>query len=181
MTLETGQNHRAIFFDGASNRKHKVALSFATGLDIVEDGAVIATWPYDAIRRMDGPPALLRLGCTLAPPLARLEVADPATAEAVSRHSPSLDVGRGGPAQTGRIVFWSVAAVCSLLLVIIYGVPFAADRLAPLTPVSVENRIGEAVDVQVRLTLKGTVCAEAEGRAAFRSLNQAEGRGRASP
>jgi Zn-dependent protease with chaperone function len=42
--------------------------------------------------------------------------------------------------------------------------------LAPLTPVSVENRIGEAVDAQVRLTLKGKACAEAEGRAAFRSL-----------
>jgi Zn-dependent protease with chaperone function len=170
MTLETGQNHCAIFFDGASNRKHEVALSFTTGLDIVEDGVVIAIWPYEAIRRMDGPPALLRLGCASAPPLARLEIADPATAEAVARHSPSLDDGRGGAAQTGRIVFWSIAAICSILLVAIYGVPLAADRLAPLTPVSVENRIGEAVDAQVRLTLKGKVCAEAEGQAAFRSL-----------
>lgn len=170
MTLEIGQDQRAAFFDGASNRKHWVALRFATGLDIVEDGAVIATWPFDAVRRVDGPPALLRLGCISAPPLARLEIADREVAEAVIRHCPSLDVGRSGSAHTGRIVFWSVAAVCSLALVAIYGVPLAADRLAPLMPLAMEKRIGEAVDGQVRIIFSGRLCTGAEGQAALQSL-----------
>lgn len=164
------QDHQAAFFDGASNRKHRVSLRFGSGLDIVEDGAVIATWPLDAVRRIDGPPALLRLGCASAPPLARLEIADPEMAETVTRHCPSLDAGRGGPAHTGRIVFWSVAAVCSIALVVIYGVPLAADRLAPLMPLSVEKRIGEAVDGQVRIIFKGKICTGAEGQVALQSL-----------
>jgi Zn-dependent protease with chaperone function len=170
MTLETGQDHRAVFFDGASNRKRWVKLRFATGLDIVEDSAVIATWPYDAVRRMDGPQALLRLGYASAPPLARLEIANPEMAEAVTRHCPSLDIGRRGPAHTGRIVLWSIAAVCSILLVAIYGIPLLADRLTPLMPFSIEKRIGKAVDGQVRLIFKGKVCTGAEGHVALQSL-----------
>jgi len=47
--------------------------------------------------------------------------------------APALDVGRAGPAQTWRIVFWSLAAVCSIFVVALYGIPYAADRLAPVS------------------------------------------------
>jgi Zn-dependent protease with chaperone function len=67
-------------------------------------------------------------------------------------------------------VFWSAAAVCSIVAVVLYGIPFAADRLAPLVPMSVENRIGEAVDKQVRVLLGGKTCDGAAGRLAFTAM-----------
>jgi Zn-dependent protease with chaperone function len=170
MTPETMRHGDAVYFDGRSNRKRRVALRFVAGLDIVEDGVVVGTWPYDGIRRADGPPALLRLNCVAGLPLARLEINDDAIKAVIAAHCGALDVGRAGPAQTWRIVFWSLAAVCSIFVVALYGIPYAADRLAPVVPAAVESRIGEAVDRQVRVMLGGKVCTGADGRKAFTAL-----------
>ena len=170
MTMLTVQDGYAIYFDGQSNRKRRVALRLADGLDIVEDGIVVDNWPYIGIRRADGPPALLRLSCTKALPLARLEIKDEATKAAIGSRCEALDARRGGAAQTWRIVFWSVAAVCSIVAVALYGIPFAADRLAPFIPAAVEKRIGEGVDRQIRFVLGGRDCNAAEGRAAFATM-----------
>ena len=43
-----------------------------------------------------------------------------------------------------------MAATLSLLAVAYFGVPAIADRLAPLVPLAVERKLGDAVDVQVR-------------------------------
>src|SRR5262249_30960550 len=160
----------AVYFDGTSNRKRSVALRLAAGLELVEDGALVATWPYEEIRRLDGPPALVRLSCASALPLARLEIADAATAQALLPRCPALDPRPGGAGQTWRIVIWSMAAVCSILAVTFLGIPLLADRLAPLVPFSVERRIGEAVDGQIRALVGGKVCTDAAGRAAFATL-----------
>jgi predicted Zn-dependent protease len=155
----------AVFYDGTSNRKRSVTLRLADALEIVEDGAVAATWPYADVRRADGRKAL-RLLCTSALPLARLEIADPQAAAQVTSHFPQLDAGRG-PGQTGRIVAWSLAAAVSIVLVTIYGIPLIADRLAPLVPFAVEKRIGEAVDRQARAVFGGQNCTRPDGQAAF--------------
>ncbi len=52
----------AVFYDGNSNRKRRVALQFNAQLDIVEDGSVIASWPYADIRQVDSTRAM-RLSC----------------------------------------------------------------------------------------------------------------------
>jgi hypothetical protein len=70
--------------------------------------------------------------------------------------------------RTSRIVLWSLAAVCSILALAFFGIPFAADRLAPIVPVAVEQRIGEAVDKQVRTIFGGKTCDGPDGHAAFR-------------
>src|SRR5262245_24260690 len=160
----------AVYLDGRSNRKRSVALQLTAGLDIIENGSVVEAWPYADLRRVDGPPNLLRLRCVSALPLARLEIGDAATQAAVISASGSLDVDRHGPAQTWRIVLWSAAAVCSILLLSLYGIPFAADRLAPILPASFERRIGEAVDPQVRVLFGNKMCSGAEGQAAFTAL-----------
>jgi Zn-dependent protease with chaperone function len=170
MTMQDVQESQAAYFDGASSRKRQVALRLDAGLAIVEDGVVVATWPFDDIRRADSPAGRLRLSCTSAPQLARLEIDDHATIQAIIARAPKLDADRGGPKQTFRIVSWSVAAICSILVIAIYGIPLAADRLAPLVPYSVEQRIGDAVDVQVRTIFGSKVCDGAEGRAAFASM-----------
>src|SRR5688572_20719129 len=157
----------AIYFDGITSRRRRVVLHLGAGLDLVEDGTVVATWPYPDIRRIDGGPKLLRLQSLTAEPLARLDITDPATIEAVAARCPSLDVGRSGRGQTGRIVFWSLAAVCSIVAMAAYGIPYAADRLAPLMPQAFERRIGEAVDANVRFIFKSQVCQHGEGAAIF--------------
>ena len=89
---------------------------------------------------------------------------------AIVAHCTSLDAGRGGRAQTGRIVFWSLAAVCSIVVLAYYGIPFAADRLAPLVSPAFERRMGEAFDTQLRSLFGGKVCSGAGGQAAFTTL-----------
>jgi Zn-dependent protease with chaperone function len=163
-------DHDAVFLDGRSNCKRSVTLRFTNGLAITEAGAAIAAWPYEQVRRADGPPGTLRLSCATALPLARLEVTDPATQGFITAYCRSLDVGATSPAQIRRIVGWSLAAVCSILLLAFFGIPFAADRLAPMVPFAMEQRIGDAVHKQAQEIFGGKSCNSVEGQAAFAKL-----------
>src|SRR5690348_11762373 len=100
MTPEAAQDVQAVYLDGRSNRKRRVTLQFGEKLAIVEQDATVETWPYDTVRRADGPPGVLRLSSTAALPLARLETADAATIRQVATHCAALDVGRGSRGQT---------------------------------------------------------------------------------
>jgi predicted Zn-dependent protease len=160
----------AVYFDGTSSRKRRVHLRTAAGLELVEEGRTVARWPFEAVRRVEGPPKRLRLRCTAALPLARLEIEDAAAIESLIPRFPALDAERAAPGQIRRIVLWSIAAACSIAAVTVYGIPFIADRLAPLIPYAVERRIGEAVDAQVRAIFDGKICDDPEGRAAFAIL-----------
>jgi Zn-dependent protease with chaperone function len=160
----------AIYFDGATNRRHIVALHFGPALELSEDGVAVASWAYDDLRAVDGGPGTLRLKCISALPLARLEVPDPAAQAEISARARFLQVERGGSAQTGRVVGWSLAAVTSIVLVVIFGVPFVAERLTPLVPLSFERRLGGMADNQVRAIFGGRTCANADGVAAFAKL-----------
>ena len=44
----------AIYFDGRSNRKRKVALRLAAALELIEQDSVVEVWPYDEVRRVHG-------------------------------------------------------------------------------------------------------------------------------
>ena len=167
MSLDT--QHSAIFLDGRTNRRRKVTLRLRDSLEIVEQDAVIETWAYDQVRRADGPAQLLRLRCASALPLARLEIADTATQGIVAAYCRSLDVGAPG-GHTWRIVGWSLAAVCSILLLVFFGIPFVADRLAPALPFALEQRIGDAVDKQAQALFGGDTCNAPAGQAAFEKL-----------
>ena len=158
----------AVFYDGNSNRKRRVALQFNTQLDVMEDGVMIASWPYADIRQVDSTRAM-RLSCVSAPALARLEIEDQAAAARIAALCPSLDAAQSGK-QTGRIVAWSLAAACSIILVTVFGIPLIADRLAPLVPFAIEQRMGEAVDRQARALLGGKDCTNADGQAAFTKM-----------
>ena len=115
MTTQDVHEGAAIYFDGTSSRKHQVTLRVGAALEVVEDGAVVATWPFEAIRRADGSTVnRLRLSCAAAAPLARLEIEDPATIAAVTARSSALDVDHGGRHHVARIVFWSGAAIASI-------------------------------------------------------------------
>lgn len=162
--------HPAVYFDGSSNRKRRVALRFGADLDIVEDDNVAAVWPYDSIRRAHGPTGLLRLSSVAALPLARLEIEHDETVQTLLAKAPVLKSTTSGTTPAWRIVAWSFAAIGSILAVVFFGIPLAAERLAPLVPARFEKRMGETVERQVRFLLGGTACTDAAGQAALNVL-----------
>ena len=52
----------------------------------------------------------------------------------------------------------------------LFGVPLAADRLAPLVPEALERRLGDVAEKQVKLLFDGKVCNNAAGQQAFAKL-----------
>ena len=74
--------------------------------------------------------------------------------------------GRG----VAGIVGWSLAAATSIILVVLFGVPLAADRLAPLVPQSFERRLGDASAGQVNVMFGAKTCDQPAGQAAFIKL-----------
>jgi Peptidase family M48 len=161
----------AVYFDGTSNRRHIVEIRFGDTLDIVEDGATVVCWPYDDLRAVDNGQRALRLKCTSSLPLARLEVFDPPIQAEIRTRARCLEKERGGGhAHTGRIVAWSLAAIVSIFLVVVYGMPLVAERLTPLIPLSFDRHLGAMTDNQVRSIFGGRTCTNAHGRAAFSKL-----------
>jgi len=160
-----------VFFDGMSSRRRLVTVALSDQLKISEDGVAPTLWTYADIRRADSPAGALRLSCTSAPPLARLEVRNERLASEIVGRCSRLDENMTSSRGVVKIVGWSVAAVVSIVGVVLFGVPLAADRLAPLVPASVERRIGDAAEVQVKAIFsKGEVCDNAAGQAAFTKL-----------
>jgi Zn-dependent protease with chaperone function len=161
----------SLFYDGTSSRRHQVQLALTDRLEISENGTVLAAWPFADIRRADGAADILRLSCLSAPSLARLEVRDATLAAALSVRCSHLDDNAAGRHSVTAIVGWSLAATVSIVAVIWFGLPFAADRLAPLIPNTLERRIGDAAEGQIRVFFGGKACSSnAAGRAAFFKL-----------
>ena len=166
----TGAAGSAVFFDGGSSRRHQVTLVFTDRLELHETAEPTIAWCYDDIRRADGPSGVLRLRCVTAPALARLEIRDAAVAAELISRCARLDEQAPGRHGVGAIVGWSLAAAASIVAVILFGVPLAADRLTPLVPQALERRMGEAADVQVKALFGGKICSGAAGQQAFSKL-----------
>ncbi len=168
------EQFEAIYFDGFVSKKRRVTLTFASMLEICEDGAFLVAWPYAEVRRIPAPADVMRLRAVGAAQLAQLDIRDPDTQREVERHCPMLagDKTLHADGSTLKIVAWSLAATASIVGLIWFGVPFAADRLAPLVPVSWEKRFGEAAEGQVREIFDGKSCASPKGAAALEKLSK---------
>jgi Zn-dependent protease with chaperone function len=160
----------AIYFDGTSSRRHAVTLAFNDALAINADEHTLAAWSYADIRRADGPTGMLRLTCLTAPALARLEIRDAAVAAELTARCSRLDTNFPGQRGVAAIVGWSLAAAVSIVGVVLFGVPLAADRLAPLVPPALERRLGDVAEGQLKLLFGNNVCNGAPGQAAFNKL-----------
>jgi Zn-dependent protease with chaperone function len=163
----------AIYFDGMSSRRHSVNLRFGNWLEIHVSPDTVIQWSYLDIRRADGPAGTLRLSYLTGPALARLEIRDAATtAELISRCE-RLDENVPGRHSVSAIVGWSLAAAVSIVGVVLFGVPLAADRLAPLVPEAFERRLGDVAERQVKTLFGGKTCDNAAGQTAFDKLVKA--------
>jgi Zn-dependent protease with chaperone function len=152
-TLPSG---RAIYFDGTCSARNDVVVEAGTaGLQIFSsDRHLLDEWLYAELRRQAAPDGVLRLGRNGETLLARLEVRDATLASAIEDRAVTLD--RGGAAERRlrrKVVILSLAAVVSLIFTAVIGVPVLATRLTPLVPTSVEQKLGKAVDSQIRATL----------------------------
>jgi Zn-dependent protease with chaperone function len=164
-----------IFYDGTTSTRHHVSVELdRLGLLVrAAEGHLLARWRYAELAHLSAPDGMLRLGRLGDPVLARLEIRDSALAGAIDECAATVDRS-GETERRGRvkIVAWSLAAVLSLVLVGIFGVPAIADRLTPYVPNAVERKFGEAVDGQVRAMLdtgqkgRNLECGEAEGERA---------------
>ena len=160
----------AIYFDGTSSRRHSVTLAFNEQLAINADDQTLANWSYADVRRADGPTGMLRLTCLTAPALARLEIRDAAVAAELAARCIRLDTNLPGQRGVAAIIGWSLAAAVSIVGVVWFGVPLAADRLAPLVPPALERRLGDVAEGQLKIIFGNNICRGAAGQAAFNKL-----------
>ena len=161
----------AVYFDGVTNRRHIVDLGFGADLSLLEGGVTVASWRCDELRAVDGARGTLRVKNISGLPLARLDIFDPGAQAEIAARARYLQTGHGGGhAHTGRTVAWSLAAIVSIFLVVVYGMPLVANRLTPLIPLSFDRHLGAMADNQVRVIFGGRTCTNAQGRAAFSKL-----------
>ncbi len=140
------------------------------------DGHMLAEWPYDQLEEMAAPDNVLRLGRRGNAVLERLEIFDATFADAVDARAIRVDrTGTRQRRQRASVVGWTVAATASLLLVAWFGIPALAERIAPLLPVVVDRKLGDAVDMQMRALLDtgkagaGFECGSADNEKAGRA------------
>ena len=175
MSAPPGPAGPVVYFDGTSSRRHTVTLAFNGQLDInaserTPAELALAVWSYADIRRADSPSGTLRLTCLTAPALARLEIRDASVAAALIARCTKLDENLPGRRGVAAIIGWSLAAAASIIVVVLFGVPLAADRLTPLVPAALERRLGDVAEGQVKLLFGNKTCTNVPGRAAFNKL-----------
>lgn len=162
----------ASFLDGEVARRREVEIRIdEDAILIEEDGAMVACWALASVRRVDAPDGILRLTDRETSP-ARLEFplhADGAEAFATIPYLADRVTGAGTAV---KIVAWSAAAGISLILSAVYLVPVIADRAAPLVPLRVEQRLGQAVDAQVKRVFGDKACSDPAGQAALETLSR---------
>ncbi len=142
-----------IFFDGKSSTRHEVMVALAAlALEIRSNGGeLLAEWPYRDIVSLSSPEGLLRVARRGDTGLARLETRDADLIAALGERAGGIDRGGASDRRTRiKVVAWSLAAIVSLVLVGVFGVPAIAHRLTPLVPTRVEQRLGATIDRQIR-------------------------------
>src|SRR6266849_5995609 len=169
-SASSGVSGFAIYFDGTSSRRRLVTLEFNDRLEIREYEHTLAAWSYADVRLADSPSGSLRVTCLTAPELARLEIRDTAVAAELTSRCARLAENTPGRHGIARIVGWSLSATVSIVAVVLFGVPLAADRLTPLVPQAFERRLGDVAEGQVKTLFGGRICNNPLGQAAFVKL-----------
>jgi Zn-dependent protease with chaperone function len=175
---------KGIYFDGKTSARREVEVEAAPDALRISapDGTLLAEWPYQELMAFSAPADVLRLGRRRDSVLARLDVRDAELAGKIDVYAHGID--RSGVTERrtrNKIIAWTFAATVSLIFVAIVVLPAVVERLAPLIPMSVESRLGAAVDAQVRAMLAteksdrpfecgGGSAREQAGREAFNKL-----------
>jgi predicted Zn-dependent protease len=173
-------SHFATYYDGVTSRRREVELSLhPDGLALFErGGGRIETWPYASIRRIEGLPGPGLVVTRISEPASsaepRLEISDLDFASNLAARAPlTLTKGLSEKRERRAVVLWALAAAASVLAVVYFGLPAIASRLAVLVPPSLEIKLGESIDGQVRSMLSDSpmkACVNPEGARALKEI-----------
>jgi Zn-dependent protease with chaperone function len=149
----------AIYFDGLRPVAQEASLSLGNDglLVTVTDGRPLL-WRYDSIRLAEANVIPLRFhrehsGTHTGE---QLELSSGVFADALKQRCKALGGSHLERKRTRRKVLgWAAGAVVSLLILVFYGVPALATRLAPLVPWRTEVALGRAVEGEVLRSLTG--------------------------
>lgn len=142
----------ARYTDGIRPVSHDVEVRpVAGGVEITfPANATKLVWRFDEthLEREDGEAKLFRMrhGSDTGE---RLTANQAVFEQAFARDMPAFNRGRDHNDSTRRIAIWSVAAIASLLLVFMVGLPLIARIGAPIIPFSWEVKLGEGVEPQI--------------------------------
>lgn len=163
----------AIYSDGHVSNARPVQLVFGPTLEIVEDGALLAAWPYADVRRVPAKEGRMRLRAVAAPKRAFVEVDDPMTRREIERRCLLLDGEKEKPdLESRRRLVYGLLAAAVFGVFLWKGVPRMAGVIAPVVPASWEVKLGEALDEDVRKTFPGKTCDRPKGLAALQKVSQ---------
>ena len=148
----------------------------ADRLEISEDEQALAAWDYADIRRADSPSGHAASELPDRAGAGAAGVRDAALAAELVSRCASMDENTPGRRGVAVIVGWSLAAAVSIVAVVLFGVPLAADRLAPLVPEAFERRLGDVADSQVKSIFGAKVCDNAAGQTGLRQARHRDSR-----
>jgi Zn-dependent protease with chaperone function len=159
----------AVYFDGLRPIPRQAELALAAkGISLSIDGGPFFSWDYGSVRLEEDGPLPLRFHREESHSHTGevLEIHDADFAAALKARCPSLG---GTQQERGRmrmkIIGWSLAAVISMVGLVLYGIPALATYLAPVVPWKTEVALGRAVEGEVLRQLTdgpGKICG-AEG------------------
>lgn len=175
---------RGVYFDGVTSARHIVtAISTESSIEIVDHaGEPIAQWPYARVIHLNAPAHILRLGLRDSDRLQRLEIDnDTDFANRIDLACPDIDrTDATANSERRSAVVWSLAAIVSLLLVAVYGIPQIAHQIGGLLPSQIEQHLGRVGDLRFRTAFDdrpkqrpfecGEGPSEIEGKQAFDAL-----------
>ena len=165
----------AIYFDGKLARRTAVALRVGIGhLDLIgEDGRQVR-WPFASIRELEALPGQMKLRSVDEPELANLVVSDVEAIAQVRARLPAIphDHSRHRT-PAAKIIGLSVAAVASVVGIIVFIIPLMAGLIADNFPPLLERRLGDSVAVQVKDMFSADVCTSPAGTRALNKLSAA--------
>lgn len=159
------------YFDGHVVERRTVDLVFGPALEIVEDGALLAAWPYADVRRLPATGGAMRLRALGAPRGAWLEIYDGETQTEIRRHCLLLGGETAAPNREGRkrLAYGALAAV--MFGAFLWGgLPRMAGVIAPVIPVEWERKLGQAANDEIRKTFPGKSCNAPKGAEALKKL-----------
>jgi predicted Zn-dependent protease len=171
----------ATYFDGLRPvpRTALIALT-GKGLSLSVDVGPVFFWDYASIRLPEHHTIMLRFHRERSGSHTgeMLEIPTGEFATALCARCPSLQGSAGEQARSrNRIIGWSMAALASIALLLVYGIPAIANRLGPMVPWSTEVTLGNAVEGQILQQIGNggpprvcTAKADTEGAKALQTL-----------
>ena len=144
-----------VYFDGRTSARREVAVEAAPDALRISapDGTLLAEWPYPELIAQSAPDDCFGSAASAARCWRGSKCATRRSLPRSTICPQHRPLRRDRTARPQQVVAWTFAATVSLVFIAVVLLPAIAERLAPLIPLSVEHRMGVAVDAQVRAML----------------------------